>query len=495
MTIGGQTASIEGRCIIGKPKAPSAPDPKETASAQTGTNVSTATANAWLSQPNQVTPDGTLTRTQTGTQTIYDPTLGKSYEIPTFTDTVAYSPAQQAIADANNATNLNMAQLARDQSGRLQSLLGQPLNLNGLPAGGDASKITTPKYQQFGSGPQLQTSVANAGKIQNSFADAGGITKSYGTDYGANVQEVQDALFSRLNPQIDQQRSALEQRLSNQGIQLGNPAYDAAMRSFDQGVNDQRTSVLLQAGQEQSRLAGLAQQQAAFQNSAQQQAYEQALGRGTFANSAQAQQYGQNMQDASFGNTAKQQMYQNQNTATSGNNALQDQLTNAQLAQFNAANTQRQQALNERYEERARPINEISALMSGAQVSKPQFGGSQIQGIPTVDYAGLVQQKYANDVGAYNTALQQSNGFLGGLASLITAPFKLSDERAKTDIEKVGRANGLNLYEYRYIDEPDDAPKRLGLLAQEVKKKKPSAVKKTPSGLLAVNYEKALGGK
>ncbi|MBA8822621.1 hypothetical protein FHW00_004989 [Ochrobactrum sp. P6BSIII] len=128
-------------------------------------------------------------------------------------------------------------------------------------------------------------------------------------------------------------------------------------------------------------------------------------------------------------------------------------------------------------------------------MSKPQFGGSQIQGIPTVDYAGLVQQKYANDVGAYNTALQQSNGFLGGLASLITAPFKLSDERAKKDIEKVGRANGLNLYEYRYKGEPETAPKRLGLLAQDVKKKKPEAVAKTPSGLLAVNYKKALGGK
>lgn len=424
---------------MGKPKAPSAPDPKETASAQTGTNVSTATANAWLSQPNQVTPDGSLTRTQTGTQTIYDPTLGKSYQIPTFTDTVTYSPEQQAIANANNAASLNLAELARDQSGRLQSLLGQPLNLNGLPAGGDASKITTPNYQQYANGPDLQT--------------------SYTDDFSADKQAVQDAMMSRLQPGIDQDRAALEQKLADQGIQLGTSAYQAAMRNFDQGVNDQRTSVLLSAGQEQSRLAGLAQQQ------------------------------------ASFGNTAKQQMYQNQNTATSGNNALQDQLTNAQLAQFNAANTQRQQALNERYEERSAPINEISALMSGGQVSKPQFGGSQIQGIPTVDYAGLVQQKYANDVGAYNTALQQSNGFLGGLASLITAPFKLSDERAKTDIEKVGRSNGLNLYEYRYIDEPDDAPKRLGLLAQEVKKKKPSAVKKTPSGLLAVNYEKALGGK
>ncbi len=427
---------------MGKPKAPKAPDPKETAAAQTGTNISTATANAWFQQPNQVTPDGTLTRTQTGMQTIFDPSSGKSYQIPTFTDTVAYSPEQQAIANANNAASLNLAELARDQSGRLQGLLGQPLNLNGLPAGGDASKITTPNYQQFGSGPDLQT--------------------SYTDDFSTDKQAVQDAMMSRLQPQIDQDRAALEQKLANQGIQLGTDAYRAAMRNFDQGVNDQRTAVLLSAGQEQSRLAGLAQQQ------------------------------------ASFGNSAKQQMYQNQNTAIGGNNALQDQMTNAQLAQFNAANTQRQQALNERYEERAAPINEISALMSGGQVSKPQFGGSQISGIPTVDYAGLVQQKYANDLGAYNQQMSQMNGLLGGLGSLfakgLPAGF-LSDERAKKAVEKVGKVKGQNVYLYNYRDEPDGAPKHLGLLAQQVQKKKPAAVSKRPDGLLQVDYGLALGGK
>lgn len=427
---------------MGKPKAPKAPDPKETAAAQTGTNVSTAIANAWLTQPNQVTPDGTLTRTQTGSQQFTDPTTGKTYTVPTFTDTVAYSKEQQAIANANNQASLNLAQLARDQSGRLQGLLGQPINLNGLPAGGDASKLSIPKYQQFGSGPDLQT--------------------SYTDDFSKDKQAVQDAMMARLQPGIDQDRAALEQKLANQGIQLGSDAYTAAMRSFDQGVNDQRTSVLLSAGQEQSRLAGLAQQQ------------------------------------ASFGNAAKQQMYQNQNTAIGGNNALLDQMLNSQLAQFNAANTQRQQALSERYEERARPINEIGALMSGGQVSKPQFGGQSIQGIPTVDYAGLVQQKYANDVGAYNTALQQSNGLLGGLGSIFAKALPagfLSDERAKKDIEKVGKAKGLDLYLYNYRDEPDGSPKHLGLLAQQVRKKKPQAVSKRPDGLLQVDYGKALGGK
>ncbi len=427
---------------MGKPKAPKAPDPKETAAAQTGTNVTTATANAWLSQPNEITPDGTRTRTQTGSQQMTDPSTGKTYTVPTFTDTTTYSPAQQAIADANNGASLNLANLAKDQSGRLQGLLGKPMDFSSLPSGGDASKITGPNYQQFQGGPQLQT--------------------SYVDDFGKQEQEIQDGLMSRLQPSLDKDRAALEQRLANQGILIGSQAYKDAMDDFGRTSNDARTSTLLAAGQEQSRLAGLSRDQ------------------------------------ATFGNSANQQMFQNKNTTTGANNTLEDQRTNAQLAQFNAANQQRQQALNEKYEERSRPINEITALMSGGQVSKPQFSNSQIQGMPNVDYAGLVQQKYANDMGAYQQQMQQSNGLLGGLASIFTKALPagfLSDERAKKDIEKVGNANGQELYLYRYKDQPDDAPKQLGLIAQKVRKKTPGAVSKRPDGLLQVNYAKALGGR
>ena len=45
---------------MSKPDAPTPPDPQATAQAQTGTNVSTAVANAYLGHVNQVTPDGAL---------------------------------------------------------------------------------------------------------------------------------------------------------------------------------------------------------------------------------------------------------------------------------------------------------------------------------------------------------------------------------------------------------------------------------------------------
>lgn len=417
--------------------APKAPDPKETAAAQTGTNVTTALANAQLGNVNKYGPDGSVTYSQSGSKQFRDPTNGAVYDIPQYNQTTTLSPQQQAIKDQTDAAQLNLGQLANSQSSRLQGLLGTPFTLNGLPAGGDASKITAPNYQQFQGGPDLKT--------------------SYVDDFSADKQKVQDALMSRLQPSLDKDRAALEQRLANQGIQIGSQAYKDAMDDYGRTSNDARTSTLLAAGQEQSRLAGLSRDQ------------------------------------ATFGNTSLQQMFQNKNTTTGANNSLQDQLTNAQLAQFNAANQQRQLATSEKFAERNQPLNEISGLLSGSQISMPQFGASNMPSIPTVDYAGLVNQKYQSDVNAYNQKMGMTNGIVGGLFGLGAKAIAASDERVKKDIQKVGKANGHNLYMYHYKGEPDDAPKRLGLLAQEVKKKKPSAVVEMPGGLLAVDYGKALG--
>ena len=59
--------------------SPDPPDPIATAGAQTGTNVSTAVANANLGNVNQVTPQGNLTYNQTDTFSWVDPTTGHTY--------------------------------------------------------------------------------------------------------------------------------------------------------------------------------------------------------------------------------------------------------------------------------------------------------------------------------------------------------------------------------------------------------------------------------
>ena len=72
---------------MGKPSAPTPPSVQDTARAATGTNVSTAVANAYLNNVNQTTPNGSLNYNQTGSYNWTDPSTGSSYNIPTFTAT------------------------------------------------------------------------------------------------------------------------------------------------------------------------------------------------------------------------------------------------------------------------------------------------------------------------------------------------------------------------------------------------------------------------
>ena len=95
------------------------------------------------------------------------------------------------------------------------------------------------------------------------------------------------------------------------------------------------------------------------------------------------------------------------------------------------------------------------------------------------------------------TEQQQSplQSLLGG-ASLLTGLFgKLSDRRAKENVEKVGELDdGQKVYAYNY---KGDAPenRELGLLAQEVEKVRPEAVATGPDGLKRVDYDAATAKK
>uniref|UniRef100_UPI003F490DC5 tail fiber domain-containing protein n=1 Tax=Ensifer adhaerens TaxID=106592 RepID=UPI003F490DC5 len=430
------------------PDAPKAPDPKSTASAQTATNIGTAVANNLMGNVNQVTPDGALKYTYT-TQKWTDPLNGKVYNLQVPTATQTLSAGQQAIKNQGDKAELNIATLAANQSAKLNDLLGRPVDTSKAPATGDPTKIGLPQYAGYGGGPMLETSLGNTGNV----------TKTYDADI--NTQRYEKALMDRMNPQLAQSRRALETQLANQGLQPGSEAYNRAIDSAARQENDARLGAILNAGQEQSRLAGLARDKATFQNAAQAQNFQQALAA------------------AGFSNDSEQQMFQNRNTTTAANNALKDQTFNAKQARLSAQNNARSQYLNELYAARNQPINEISSLLSGAQVTNPNFVNAQGATIPTVDYAGLVQQDYANKVGAYNSKQAGIGAIFGGLAGLAS----LSDKNAKKDIKRVG-----GLYEYRYKGESKDAPKRIGVMAQEVEKVRPDVVIKGNDGLRRVNY-------
>ena len=108
---------------------------------------------------------------------------------------------------------------------------------------------------------------------------------------------------------------------------------------------------------------------------------------------------------------------------------------------YNTAQTQQNQKENDAYNQlvlsgqgqafqqaqaaRNQPINEITALLSGSQVSNPNYVNTNIPTIPTTDTAGIINTNYNQQMANYNAQAQQAaqkNAFtqniLGGMFGL-----------------------------------------------------------------------------
>lgn len=153
----------------------------------------------------------------------------------------------------------------------------------------------------------------------------------------------------------------------------------------------------------------------------------------------------------------------------------------------------RGQAFQEAQALRNQPINEITALLSGSQVSQPQFMGTNMPTIPTTDVAGLINENYNQRMGAYQQDMAQRNSLMGGLFGLGGSLLSLSDKRAKKNITPVGELKGHKLYEYDYKAETGIPGKHIGVMAQEAEKKRPDAVATGPDGLKRVAYGTLFG--
>lgn len=344
---------------------PDPPDPAKTAAAQTQMNKDTATAQYNLGATNQVTPGGSLTYTQDGTWP--DGT-------PKYTATQSLSPENQ---------------------GLYNSLIGAA----GTAAGNISNPIAT---------PELATSLDTSGL---SALPTNG-------DYSADRGRVEDAIYARLNPQLEAGRTSRETDLFNRGVRPGTAAYDRAMGLVGQQENDARLQTILAGGQEQSRMFGDA-------LAGRQQGFGELATQGQFGNDAKTGMFGMNL----------------------------------------AA--------------RSQPINEISSLMSGSQVNQPNYANTPQPGVAGVDYAGLVQNQYQQQ-------MQQRQNMLSGLFGLGSSIAGIfSDARLKENIRRVGETDGgIPIYAYNYVW---GGPTMIGVLAQEA----PSdAVGVHESGYLMVDYGK-----
>ena len=189
----------------------------------------------------------------------------------------------------------------------------------------------------------------------------------------------------------------------------------------------------------------------------------------SLANAAAANQ-------ASLSNAQLQMQQQAQNLgainqyADISSQAQQDYLNNLN-AQLNIGN--QQYALQDRYTQ--------------APITYLQDYGSLIN--PALINATSGQTVNTNET---NTS-RQSGGLLNSLlsagAQLGSAAIMASERRVKRDIELLGReADGLGVYNFRYIWDADNAPLHTGVMVDEVEKLRPWALGPVVSGIQTVNY-------
>jgi hypothetical protein len=168
------------------PSPPPAPNYAAAAQQTAIGNLEATRAAAKANRINQITPYGSLTYSQSGS----DPDAG-------WTQTLSLSPEQQQLLKAQNQTSLGLAGLQNQGLSYVRDALAKNITMGDLPA-----------------------SMVNAG------------------------QTGQDAIMARVRPEMDRQRAGLQTQLANQGIPLGSEAYENAMRIQGQREND----AMMQAG-------------------------------------------------------------------------------------------------------------------------------------------------------------------------------------------------------------------------------------------------------
>lgn len=221
---------------------PTAPDPTATANTQAGYNTSAAESQANLNRINQVTPQGSISYSQTGTN---------SDGTPQYTQTESLSPTAQG---------------QYNQASQVAGALG------------DTSS----------------TNLANNGQIQGSldYSSLGALPTS--ADFASENQQAQQANYaqaaSRLDPQWANNDSDLASQLAAQGISNNSAAYTRAQNTESMAKNDAYNQAQLSSIAAGNQEASTLQQQALADY---QQGATNINNQGAFANTAQSQSQGQ----------------------------------------------------------------------------------------------------------------------------------------------------------------------------------------------------------
>ncbi len=145
-----------------------------------------------------------------------------------YIQTTSLSPDQQSLYDSQNAISQDLLKTGMAKTGQVDQAMANPLDTSGL------------------------------GQWNQSIAPAD----------DASRQRVEQAMMSRMNPELNTQEASTRNRLIQAGIQPGSQAWDAEMGRVDRSRNDAMMQAVLAGGNEESRQFGLNERAANFGNQA-----------------------------------------------------------------------------------------------------------------------------------------------------------------------------------------------------------------------------------
>lgn len=299
----------------------------------------------WANRPTQITPWGTL---EWDVASVVDPVSGEL--VPEWTQILNLTPEEQAALDAQMAIDLGKSELALDFIGNVEDTYSEAADWDSL--------------NEYG--------VYDPGSLDYSGAYEVGDPDRYRAEAEAAIY---DSLTSRLDPQWEQDRNALEVQLRSQGLQPGDEGYDDALANYDRAKTDAYSQAQYDAfiggADEATRMleADLA---------------RRGMDIGEIADIAQ------------FGREGS-----------------------ASLADYN--NLLRQMQMAEMLTERGTSLNELNALLYGTQIAQPSMPGfntAQAADAPSYLDAQAMADQSALD--SYNAKVGQISGLFGGLGSLAT---------------------------------------------------------------------------
>lgn len=127
------------------------------------------------------------------------------------------------------------------------------------------------------------------------------------------------------------------------------------------------------------------------------------------------------------------------------------------------------------------------ALQAFGNQMQNQYAGNYLQQLLGLSGLGMNAGQLIGNAGQTTTSKSSSKNGIGGFLGSVASGIAASDRRLKKNIHKIGvLPNGLNLYQYRYID---NSGPYVGVMADEVELIKPEALGPIVNGFKTVDYD------